>query len=56
MPKPYYIIATKNGNGYNITIPESPNVSAHCADAADIMPTAVVAYEVSYGRYIGIPI
>ena len=39
MPKPYHIIATEDGNGYSITIPENPNVSARCADAADIVPT-----------------
>ena len=32
MPKLYHIIATEDGNGYNITIPENPNISAHCAD------------------------
>ena len=45
MPKPYHIIATEDGNGYNITIPENPNVSAYCMDAADIMPTAAAAKE-----------
>ena len=30
MPKPYHIIATEDGNGYNVTIPENPNVSTHC--------------------------
>lgn len=40
MPKPYHFIATEDGNGYSISIPENPNVSAHCADTADIMPTA----------------
>jgi predicted RNA-binding Zn-ribbon protein involved in translation (DUF1610 family) len=45
MPKPYHIIATEDGNGYNITIPENSNVSARCADAADIIPTATAAKE-----------
>ena len=45
MPKPYHIIATEDGDGYNITIPENPNVSARCADAADIVPTATAAKE-----------
>lgn len=45
MPKPYHIIATEDGNGYNITIPENPNISAHCAAAADIIPTAATAKE-----------
>ena len=45
MAKPYHIIATEDENGYNITIPENPNVSAHCVDAADIIPTATAAKE-----------
>lgn len=45
MPKPYHIIATEDGNGYNITIPENPNVTAHCTNAADIMTTAAAARE-----------
>jgi len=43
MPKPYHIIATEDEHGYNITIPENPNVSAHCTEPADIMPTAAAA-------------
>lgn len=45
MPKPFHILATEDGNGYNITIPENPNVSAHCTDAGDIIPTAIAAKE-----------
>ena len=45
MPKPYHIIATEDEHGYNITIPENPNVSAHCTEPADIMPTAAAAKE-----------
>ena len=40
MPKPYHIIATEDEHGYNITIPENPDVSAHCTEPADIMPAA----------------
>lgn len=46
MAQPYHIIATPDKNGgYNVTIPENPNVSAHCADTADIIPSAVAAKE-----------
>lgn len=38
-------MTTEDGNGYNITISENPNVSAHCTDAADIIPTAIAAKE-----------
>ena len=43
MSKPFHVIATPDENGYTITIPENPNVSARCADAADIIPTATAA-------------
>lgn len=44
MATPYHIMATPDENGgYNIVIPENPNVSAHCADTADIIPSAVAA-------------
>lgn len=43
MSKPFHVIATPNENGYTITIPENPNVSVHCVDAADILSTATVA-------------
>ena len=45
MPKPFHVIATPDENGYTVTIPENPNVSAHCVDAADIIPTATAAKE-----------
>ena len=45
MPKPYHIIATEDEHGYNITIPENPNVSTHCTEPANIMPTATAAKE-----------
>ena len=51
MPKPYHIIATEDGDGYNITIPENPNVSAHCEDAADIMPTAAAKEQDEQNRH-----
>ena len=51
MPKPRHIIACEGGNGYNITLPETPNVSAHCAEAADIMPMpAAIQAQVSLER------
>ncbi len=37
------MIATPDENGYIVTIPENPNVSTRCADAADIIPTATAA-------------
>ena len=45
MSKPFHVIATPDENGYIVTIPENPNVSARCADAADIIPTATAAKE-----------
>lgn len=45
MPKPFHVIATPDENGYTITIPENPNVTTHCVDAADIIPTATAAKE-----------
>ena len=33
MSKPFHVIATPDENGYTVTIPENPNVSARCADA-----------------------
>ena len=45
MSKPFHVIATPDENGYTVTIPENPNVSARCADAADIVPTATAAKE-----------
>ncbi len=45
MSKPFHVIATPDENGYTVTIPENPNVSARCADAADILPTATAAKE-----------
>ena len=51
MPQPYHIIATEDGDGYNITIPENPNVSAHCEDAADIMPTAAAKEQDEQNRH-----
>ncbi len=45
MPKPFHVIATPDKNGYTVTIPENPNVSARCVDAADIIPTATAAKE-----------
>lgn len=45
MPKPFHVIATPDENGYTVTIPENPNVSARCVDAADIIPTATAAKE-----------
>ena len=45
MSKPFHMIATPDENGYTVTIPENPNVSARCADAADIVPTATAAKE-----------
>lgn len=44
-PKPYHSIATEDGNSYNIIIPGNPNVSYHCIDAADIIPTAMISKE-----------
>ena len=45
MSKPFHVITTPDENGYTVTIPENPNVSARCADAADIVPTATAAKE-----------
>ena len=45
MSKPFHVIATPDENGYTVTIPENPNVSARCADAADIVQTATAAKE-----------
>jgi hypothetical protein len=45
MPKPFHVIATPDENGYTVTIPENPNVSARCVDAADIIPTAKATKE-----------
>ena len=45
MPKPYHIIATEVRNGYNIMIPENPDISARCVDAADIIPTTISTKE-----------
>lgn len=45
MSKPFRVIATLDENGYTVTIPENPNVSARCVDAADIIPTATAAKE-----------
>ncbi len=45
MLKPFHVIATPDENGYTVTIPENPNVSACCVDAADIIPTATAAKE-----------
>ena len=45
MPKPDHIIATEDEHVYNITIPENPNVSAHCTEPGDIIPTAAAAKE-----------
>ena len=45
MSKPFHVIATPDENGYTVTIPENPNVSAHCSDAADIIPTSTAARE-----------
>jgi len=42
MPKPFHVIATPDDNGYNVTIPENPNVSARCVDAANTILTATV--------------
>jgi hypothetical protein len=42
MSKPFHKIATPNDNGYNDTIPENPNVSARCIDAANTILTATV--------------
>ncbi|MBO5569003.1 MAG: hypothetical protein J6A79_08765 [Clostridia bacterium] len=36
MSKPFHVIATPDENGYTVTIPENPNVSARCADAAGV--------------------
>ena len=33
MAKPFHVIATPDENGYTVTIPENPNVSARCVDA-----------------------
>ena len=30
MSKPFHVIATPDENGYMVTIPENPNVSARC--------------------------
>ena len=43
MSNPFHVIATPDENGYIVTIPENPNVSARCTDAADIIPTAMAA-------------
>lgn len=43
MSKPFHVIATPDENGHTVTIPENPNVSARCVDAADIIPTATAA-------------
>lgn len=44
MASPYHIIATPDKNGgYNIVIPENPNVSAHSDNAAGIVPSAAAA-------------
>ena len=43
--KPFHVIATPDENGYTVTIPENLNVSARCADAADIVPAATAAKE-----------
>lgn len=45
MPKPFHVIATPDENGYIVTIPENPNISVRCTDAADIIPTATAAKE-----------
>ncbi|WP_301871902.1 hypothetical protein [uncultured Dialister sp.] len=45
MSKPFHVIATPDENGYTVTTPENPNVSARCANAADIVPTATAAKE-----------
>ncbi len=45
MSKPFHVIATPDENGYTVTIPENPNVSARCSDAADIIPTATASRE-----------
>lgn len=45
MPNPYHVIATSDENGFTVTIPEKPNVSARCVDAAGIIPTATAAKE-----------
>ena len=45
MSKSFHVIATPDENGYTVTIPENPNVSARCVDAADIVPTATAAKE-----------
>ena len=42
MPKPFHVIATPDENGYTVTIPENPNVSARCVDAADIIPIDIL--------------
>lgn len=42
-PEPFHITATPDESGYTITIPEHPEISAHCEDAADIIPTATKA-------------
>lgn len=39
------MIATPDENGYTVTIPKNLNVSARCADADDIVPTATAAKE-----------
>ena len=50
MPKPFHVIATPDENGYTVTIPENPNVSARFVDAAEIIPTAMVAKEQENNR------
>ena len=50
MPKPFHVIATPDESGYTVTIPENPNVSARCVDAAEIIPTAMVAKEQANNR------
>ena len=42
MPKPFHVIATPDENGYTVTIPENPNVSTRCVDAANTILTATV--------------
>ncbi|MCI6434930.1 MAG: hypothetical protein MR828_09240 [Clostridiales bacterium] len=43
MSNPFHVIATPDENSHTVTIPENPNVSARCVDAADIIPTATAA-------------
>lgn len=45
MSKPFHVIATPDESGYTVTIPENPNVSARCVDAADMIPTATAEKE-----------